>query len=63
MGIANPENPFVPFYTTKPVGSGIGLVLAQQIARSHGGEISLVSREDGDGDRATVRLPTLLRRA
>lgn len=63
LGIANPENLFVPFYTTKPVGSGIGLVLAQQIARAHGGEVSLVNREDADGARATVRLPALSRRA
>jgi nitrogen fixation/metabolism regulation signal transduction histidine kinase len=57
LGIANPENLFVPFYTTKSAGSGIGLALAQQIARAHGGEISLVNREDGEGARATVRLP------
>jgi two-component system, NtrC family, nitrogen regulation sensor histidine kinase NtrY len=57
MGIANPENIFVPFYTTKSTGSGIGLALAQQIARAHGGEISLANREDGDGARAIVRLP------
>ncbi len=63
LGIANPENLFVPFYTTKPAGSGIGLVLAQQIARAHGGEVSLVNREDADGARATVRLPALSRRA
>lgn len=57
LGIANPENLFVPFYTTKPAGSGVGLALAQQIARAHGGEIRLQNREDGDGARATVRLP------
>ncbi len=57
LGIANPENLFVPFYTTKPTGSGIGLALAQQIARAHGGEITLVNREDGDGARAIVLLP------
>ena len=57
MGIANSENLFVPFYTTKPKGSGVGLALAQQIARGHGGEIQLLNREDGDGARATVRLP------
>lgn len=57
MGIANVENLFVPFYTTKPRGSGVGLALAQQIARAHGGEIRLVNREDAKGARATVRLP------
>jgi two-component system nitrogen regulation sensor histidine kinase NtrY len=57
MGIANAENLFVPFYTTKPAGSGVGLALAQQIARAHGGEIALVNREDGEGARATIRLP------
>jgi nitrogen fixation/metabolism regulation signal transduction histidine kinase len=57
MGIANTENLFVPFYTTKPAGSGVGLALAQQIARAHGGEIGLVNREDSEGARATIRLP------
>ncbi|MGB6691316.1 MAG: ATP-binding protein [Terracidiphilus sp.] len=56
-GIANTENLFVPFYTTKPTGSGVGLALAQQIARAHGGEIRLLNREDGEGARATIRLP------
>ena len=60
LGIANTENLFVPFYTTKPAGSGVGLALAQQIARAHGGEISLLNREDGDGARATIRLPLAL---
>jgi len=57
LGIANSENLFVPFYTTKPAGSGVGLALAQQIARAHGGEIQLLNREDGEGARATIRLP------
>ena len=57
LGIANTENLFVPFYTTKPAGSGVGLALAQQIARAHGGEIRLQNRDDGDGARATIRLP------
>lgn len=59
MGIANTENLFVPFYTTKPAGSGVGLALAQQIARAHGGEITLLNREDGEGARATIRLPLI----
>jgi two-component system, NtrC family, nitrogen regulation sensor histidine kinase NtrY len=57
LGVANPDNLFVPFYTTKSAGSGIGLALAQQIARAHGGDISLVNRVDGAGARAIVRLP------
>ncbi len=57
LGIANTENLFVPFYTTKPTGSGVGLALAQQIARAHGGEIRLLNRDDGPGARATIRLP------
>jgi len=57
LGIANTENLFVPFYTTKPKGSGVGLALAQQIARAHGGEIRLLTRDDGSGARATIRLP------
>ena len=57
LGIANAENLFVPFYTTKPTGSGVGLPLAQQIAHAHGGEIQLVNRDDGEGARAIVRLP------
>ncbi|HUA93270.1 MAG TPA: ATP-binding protein [Terracidiphilus sp.] len=63
MGIANSENLFVPFYTTKPAGSGVGLVLAQQVARAHGGEVRLVNRQDGEGARATVQLPLTERRS
>jgi signal transduction histidine kinase len=38
----------------------VGLALAQQIARAHGGEISLLNREDGDGARAIIRLPLMM---
>jgi signal transduction histidine kinase len=56
-GVSNPANLFVPFYTTKPQGSGIGLVLSRQIAEAHGGSLSLQTRPSGRGARATLRLP------
>jgi two-component system, NtrC family, nitrogen regulation sensor histidine kinase NtrY len=56
-GLLNPSNAFVPFYTTKPAGSGIGLVLSRQIAEAHGGSIELMSRPDQTGCQAKVTLP------
>ncbi len=56
-GIANPQNLFVPFFTTKPSGSGIGLVLCRQIAENHGGTLTLENRPDGHGCIARMRLP------
>jgi two-component system, NtrC family, nitrogen regulation sensor histidine kinase NtrY len=47
----------VPFYSTKPQGSGIGLALCRQIAEAHGGTITLENRSDRRGCRATVVLP------
>ncbi|HEY1302895.1 MAG TPA: ATP-binding protein [Vicinamibacterales bacterium] len=55
-GIANSANLFVPFFTTKPQGSGIGLVLGRQIAEAHGGSLSLENRPDRRGCVATLRL-------
>lgn len=55
-GIANSANLFVPFFTTKPQGSGIGLVLCRQIAEAHGGSLSLENRSDRRGSVATLRL-------
>jgi nitrogen fixation/metabolism regulation signal transduction histidine kinase len=57
IGLLNPSNAFVPFYTTKPGGSGIGLVLSQQIAEAHGGSIELTNRPDERGCRVKVMLP------
>ncbi|HUR60622.1 MAG TPA: ATP-binding protein [Opitutaceae bacterium] len=56
-GIAQATNLFVPFFTTKPEGSGIGLVLCRQIAENHGGSLSLSNREDASGCVAMLRLP------
>jgi nitrogen fixation/metabolism regulation signal transduction histidine kinase len=57
IGLLNPSNAFVPFYTTKQGGSGIGLVLSQQIAEAHGGTIELANRKDSRGCIVTVQLP------
>jgi len=57
-GIANPGNLFVPFFSTKPGGSGIGLTLCRQIAEAHEGSLTLENRDDWPhGSRATLRLP------
>ena len=62
-GIANPTNLFVPFFTTKSSGSGIGLVLSRQIAEAHGGSLTLENRTDGMiGCIAELRLPVLARK-
>ncbi|MDA8016890.1 MAG: ATP-binding protein [Thermoanaerobaculia bacterium] len=56
-GLLNTSNLFVPFFTTKPGGSGIGLVLCRQIAEAHGGSLELVNRDDGvSGCVASLRL-------
>jgi PAS domain S-box-containing protein len=56
-GLSNTANLFVPFFTTKPGGSGIGLVLCRQIAEAHDGSLKLENRTDGRGARATLTLP------
>ncbi len=56
-GILNTANLFVPFFTTKPEGSGIGLPLSRQIAEAHGGSLVLMNRRSGKGAEALLRLP------
>jgi two-component system, NtrC family, nitrogen regulation sensor histidine kinase NtrY len=57
LGLSNTANLFVPFYTTKKNGSGVGLALVRQIAEAHGGSISLRNREDTPGCVAELVLP------
>ncbi|MCD7097474.1 ATP-binding protein [Stenotrophomonas sp. MMGLT7] len=56
-GLPDSGNLFVPFFTTKPGGAGIGLVLSRQIVEAQGGSLELLAREDGPGVRARIVLP------
>jgi two-component system, NtrC family, nitrogen regulation sensor histidine kinase NtrY len=56
-GISNSGNLFVPFFTTKPNGSGIGLALSRQIAEAHKGRLTLQNRQPGPGCVALLALP------
>jgi two-component system, NtrC family, nitrogen regulation sensor histidine kinase NtrY len=56
-GLLNPANVFTPFYTTKPNGSGVGLVLCRQIAEAHGGSIEISNRQESHGCVVKVVLP------
>ena len=57
LGVADTANLFVPFFTTKPEGTGIGLALSRQIAEAHGGTLTLENRRDARGAEARLRLP------
>lgn len=57
LGLPDTTNLFVPFFTTKPNGSGIGLALSRQIAEAHGGALTLENRRDARGCEARLRLP------
>ena len=56
-GLTNPGNLFVPFYTTKKSGSGVGLALARQIAEAHGGTLELRDRPNTSGCEAILKIP------
>ncbi|MCA1591410.1 MAG: PAS domain-containing protein [Acidobacteria bacterium] len=56
-GLSDTANLFVPFFTTKPGGTGVGLVLSRQIAEAHGGTLTLENRQTGHGCTARLRLP------
>jgi two-component system, NtrC family, nitrogen regulation sensor histidine kinase NtrY len=56
-GLASTANLFVPFFTTKPHGSGIGLALSRQIAEAHQGSLEIENRQDRRGCRACLTLP------
>ena len=56
-GITDPESLFIPFYTTKPNGSGIGLFLCRQIAEAHGGSVSVRNRDGRPGCEAILKIP------
>ena len=56
-GISNPDNLFVPYFTTKSGGNGIGLIVSRQIVEAHGGSLNLENRKDRQGCRAVMVLP------
>jgi signal transduction histidine kinase len=58
-GLADTANLFVPFFTTKETGSGIGLVLCREIAEAHHGTLTLTNRDGATGCVARLTLPSI----
>src|SRR5213595_2019516 len=61
MSAENLGRVFEPYFTTKPAGTGLGLLIVRRIVREHGGELSIQSRE-GKGLTVTIRLPHIDKR-
>src|SRR5437879_5337841 len=61
MSAGNLSRVFEPYFTTKPTGTGLGLLIVRRIVREHGGELSIESAE-GEGLTLTIRLPYIERR-
>jgi signal transduction histidine kinase len=61
MSAGNLSRVFEPYFTTKPTGTGLGLLIVRRIVREHGGELSIESNE-GEGLTLTIRLPYIERR-
>ncbi|HSM87896.1 MAG TPA: ATP-binding protein [Candidatus Limnocylindrales bacterium] len=57
VGLSDTDNLFVPFFTTKEKGSGIGLLLSRQITEAHGGHLRIENRMDGGGCEVEIRIP------
>lgn len=57
VGLQATENLFVPFYTTKQTGTGIGLILSRQIVENHGGQLTIQNRHDVHGCEVILRIP------
>lgn len=56
-GIANPDNLFVPFYSTKAQGAGIGLVISRELICNQGGQLQLLANPEGQGTQVIISLP------